>query len=381
MKEKTYIAQYDHYMLFIYFILMFIGLYMQLNISSVRTSMFFFYRQFLWFIISLGAVGYTFKIVDLSKLRRSSFLLIGFTILLLVAVLIFGKSVKGAVRSIHIWKFSIQPSLIARIALIIYFAHFLDKKEREIPNSKPSFFLKKFNALIIITIVVYVLILAERHFSPLVISGLTLLSILFLARIRFLTIFLIIAIFLVGGLIVLKSGPGYRSERMNIFHKYSLYTKEDAENRYEGTNDYQIKEGLISLSSGKFLGTGSSHGTGKHYFLPEAKTDYIFAIIGEEWGFLGAFAVIMLYVWLFIRCIISSWRKESLFLKLAGIGLGMNIFFNAMVNIGVAMAALPSTGVTLPFISYGGTSLLVNSLTIGLLLNISSEKKRYFLNA
>ncbi|MCF7793768.1 MAG: FtsW/RodA/SpoVE family cell cycle protein [Candidatus Cloacimonetes bacterium] len=381
MKEKTYIAQYDHYILFIYFILIFIGLYMQLNISSVRTSMFFFYRQFMWFIISGGAVYYTFKVVDISKLRRYSFFLILFTVLLLIAVLIFGKSVKGAVRSIQIWKFNFQPSLIARIVLILYFSHFLDKKQRLIPDSKPSQFIKNFSALIIMTAIIYSLILAERHFSPLVISGFTLLSILFLAKIRFLTIFLIIAIFLVGGIIVLKSGPVYRSERMQIFHKYSLYSEEDPEDKYEGTNDYQIREGLISLSSGKLFGTGATRGTGKHYFLPEAKTDFIFAIIGEERGFFGAVIVILLYVWLFIRCVISSWQKDSLFLKLFGVGLGMNIFFNAMVNIGVSMAALPSTGVTLPFISYGGTSLLVNSLTIGLLLNISSEKKRYFLNA
>ncbi|MCK4696326.1 MAG: FtsW/RodA/SpoVE family cell cycle protein, partial [Candidatus Cloacimonetes bacterium] len=102
-----------------------------------------------------------------------------------------------------------------------------------------------------------------------------------------------------------------------------------------------------------------------------------FAIIGEEFGFLGALSVLGMYVFLFIRSIISSYRKEDLYLKLAGIGLGMNIFFNAMVNIGVAMAAIPSTGVTLPFISYGGTSLLVNSFTIGLLLNISATRQKF----
>ncbi|HPR17975.1 MAG TPA: FtsW/RodA/SpoVE family cell cycle protein [Candidatus Cloacimonadota bacterium] len=381
MKEKTYIAQYDHYILFIYILLMLIGLFMQLNISSVRTSMFFFYRQFAWFLLSIAAVWYAFRVVDLEKLRKYSFLLLIITIGLLIAVLIFGKSVKGAVRSIQIWKINIQPSLIARITLILYFAHFLDKKQKLIPESKPRIFVTKFNALIIMTGIIYVLILAERHFSPLVISGLTLLSLLYLSRIRFLTIFLIIFIFALAGIIVINSGPKYRGERMKIFHQYSLFFHDHEEEKYEGTNDYQIREGLISLSSGKLFGTGSEHGTGKHYFLPEAKTDYIFAIIGEQYGFLGALSVLILYVLLFVRSIISSWRKEELYLKLVGVGLGMNIFFNAIVNIGVAMGALPSTGVTLPFISYGGTSLLVNSLTIGFLLNISSERKRYFLNA
>jgi cell division protein FtsW (lipid II flippase) len=377
MKSKAYIAQYDHYILFIYFILMFIGLFMQLNISSVRSSMYFFYRQLMWFILSIGSVWYAFKVVDLQKLRRASFFLVIAVIILLICVLIFGHNVKGAVRSIQIWKFSIQPSLLARIVLILYFAHILDKKKRIIPESKPSVFFLHFNALITMTIIIYGLILAEKHFSPLVISGLTLLSIIFLARIKLLTIFLILVILFVAGVIIINVGPDYRSERMKIFHKYSLFFKDRAETEYDGTKDYQIKEGLISLSSGKVFGTGSARGTGKHYFLPEAKTDYIFSIIGEEYGFIGALVVILLYIMLFVRTFISSWKKEDLFLRLAGVGLGLNIFFNAMVNIGVAMAALPSTGVTLPFISYGGTSLLVNSLAIGLLLNISAERKRF----
>ena len=139
--------------------------------------------------------------------------------------------------------------------------------------------------------------------------------------------------------------------------------------------EYQVRESLLSLSGGKLTGTTPTKGTGKHYFLPEAKTDYIFSIIGEEFGFIGALIVIGLFIFLFYRTIINALRQDDIFLKLAGIGLGMNIFFNAMVNIGVSIAILPSTGVTLPFISYGGTSLLVNSFSVGLLLNISAKKQ------
>jgi cell division protein FtsW len=376
MKSKTYIANYDHYILVIYFVLMIIGLYMQLNISSVRTSMSFFYKQFIWFFLSIGSVWFAFKKINLEKLRNVSFYLIIFTIILLIAVLIFGKSVKGAVRSLHIWKFSVQPSLLARITLILYFAHILDKKQRFIPLSKPRNFHKYFNSLIVMTIIVFGLILLERHFSPLVISGLTLLSLLFLARIKLATIVVMIAILILSGFMVIKFGPKYRGERMQIYQEYSLFHKIDSESTYTGTNDYQVKESLISLASGKLFGTTPTRGTGKHYFLPEAKTDYIFAIIGEEHGFIGSLFVIALYILLFFRTITSSIKRDDLYLQLLGIGLGMNIFFNAMVNIGVAMAALPSTGVTLPFISYGGTSLLVNSFTIGLLLNISAKRQR-----
>ena len=226
------------------------------------------------------------------------------------------------------------------------------------------------------TIIIYLLILFEKHFSPLVISGITLLSLLFIAKIRLSTIGIFLAACLIIALLVIQLGPSYRSERMKIYSKYSLFHKAlNKESDYAGTQDYQVRESLLSLSGGRLTGTSSKRGTGKHYFLPEAKTDYIFSIIGEEFGFLGALVVIGLFIFLFSRVIINSLRQNDTFLKLAGIGLGMNIFFNAMVNIGVSMAILPSTGVTLPFISYGGTSLLVNSFSVGLLLNISAKKQ------
>lgn len=377
MKTKTYIAQYDIVLLFTYLVLIAIGIFMQLNISSVRTTMYFFYRQFIWLFLSFGSLYFAFKVIDLEKFRKWIFPLLFAVILMLIAVLIFGDTVKGAVRSIHIWKINIQPSLLARIILIFYFAHILDKRKRQIDDTRPKGFWKHFNQLIVMTIIIYSLILAEKHFSPLIISGVTLLSLLFIAKIRLSTIGIILSICMIIILLVIQFGPTYRSERMKIYTKYSLFHKVmNKEGNYTGTRDYQVKESLLSLSGGRLIGTSSKRGTGKHYFLPEAKTDYIFSIIGEEYGFLGALFVIALYILLFSRAIINSLREDDIFLKLAGIGLGMNIFFNAMVNIGVSMAVLPSTGITLPFISYGGTSLLVNSFSVGLLLNISATKQK-----
>jgi cell division protein FtsW (lipid II flippase) len=173
----------------------------------------------------------------------------------------------------------------------------------------------------------------------------------------------------------MNKGAEYRSKRMDIYAKYSLFHRmmdKNTEGNIEG--EFQIKQSLISLACGKLFGTGSDRGTGKLYFLPEAKTDYIYAIVGEELGFLGALTVLLIYFTLFMRSFISSNKNKDMFLRFAGFGLALNIFLNAMVNIGVSISALPSTGVTLPFISYGGTSLLVNSVSIGLLLNISSKR-------
>ena len=182
-----------------------------------------------------------------------------------------------------------------------------------------------------------------------------------------------VASLIVAGFMIIHFGAKYRSNRIQMYQKYSLFNVGEAGET--GLDDYQIRESLISLAGGGFIGTGPNRGTGKHYFLPEAKTDYIFSIIGEEFGFPGALFVILLYCLLFYRSVIVSFNNKNFYLKILGAGLAMNIFFNAFVNIGVAMSALPSTGVTLPFISYGGTSFLVNSISIGFLLNISAKRR------
>jgi len=381
MKQRSRLIAYDYYILAAFAALVMIGMYFQLDISSIRSNMGFFYRQSFWLVLSIAFLVAAYRL-NLDKVRKLIPLLLILTVTALVLVLIFGKEVKGAKRFLAItipvirMTINFQPSLMARIVLIFYCAHFLDKHEKLIPFSKLSFFFKKFNALIVIPAIILGLILAERHFSPLVISATTLLSLLFLAKIRMSTILTFSAIFLFIGMGIVIFGPKFRAKRMMIYKQYSLFmNNEGADSSLDGDDGYQIKQSLISLESGGFFGTGVEKGTGKHYFLPEAKTDYVFSIIGEEWGFLGALFVLALFVFLFIRTMISSYHQDSMFLMLTGMGLGMNIFYNAMVNIGVAISALPSTGVTLPFISYGGTSLLINSITIGLILNISSRRR------
>jgi len=382
MKQRNGLISYDYYILAAFAVLVMIGMYFQLDISSIRSNMGFFYRQSFWLIVSVAFLIVAYRI-NLDKVRKLIPILLLLTVVVLVLVLIFGKEVKGAKRFLAItipfihMKINFQPSLMARIILIFYFAHFLDKNEKLIPLSKLSYFFKKFNALIVIPGIILTLILFERHFSPLVISVTTLLSLLFLAKIRMSTILTFTAIFILVGMGIVILGPKYRAQRMLIYKEYSLFMKsDDGSSQLNPDEGYQIKQSLISLESGGLLGTGVDRGTGKHYFLPEAKTDYVFSIIGEEWGFIGALFVLSLFVFLFTRTMIISYHQDSLFLMLAGMGLGMNIFYNAMVNIGVAISALPSTGVTLPFISYGGTSLLINSITIGLILNISSRRRR-----
>jgi cell division protein FtsW len=374
MKNKrAKIVGYDYHLLAIYFILMLFGLYMQINIGSVRTSLHFFFMQLAWSVISIFSLWFAFRFINFEKARKLIFPFLIIIIILLIIVLVTGVENKGGIRRI----FGTQPSLFARVLIILYFAHILDKKKDCIEDTKPKGFFRHFNSLIIISIIIFGLVFAGRHLSILIILAMTLFWMLWIANIRFATMMTFLSIIPIMLIAVLLFGREYRKERVDIYANYSLFHRAAAiETQYTGDKDYQIQQSLISLASGGLWGTTPARGTGKHYFLPEARTDYIFSIIGEEFGFIVAAFIWGLYVFLFIRTFIIAKKAQNMYQKLAAYGLGMNIFFNALVNVGVAMSALPSTGVTLPFISYGGTSLLVNSFSIGLLLNISAVRKK-----
>ncbi len=376
--SKSYIVSYDHLLLVSYVVLCLIGLFVMLDINSVRTGLRFFYRHLIFLGFSVVVMYLTFRFRNIMKLRKWIFAAMVLVMLLLVLVLIIGSSVKGATRSLNLGPINIQPSLLARVCLVFYFAHILDKKKDLISKSGPKGFIKHFKSLIIMPILIFGLILAERHLSTLIISGATLLGMLWVARIRLTTILVILLILAAGAVTVISYGAKYRNARMEIFEKYSVFHKVFGnENKAKNiTGDYQVRESLTALTSGGFIGVGTESGLAKQAYLPETHTDYIYSIIGEEFGYLGALVVLLLFALLFYRSMQSSWSQEDFFLKMVGIGLALNIFVNAMVNIGVAMSALPSTGVTLPFISYGGTSLVVNSFSIGVLLNISAKRRQ-----
>lgn len=377
MRQRYRVVNYDYYILAAFIVLVLIGLFMQLDISSVQTEMRSFYKQFIWFILSLFAVWFGFKVINLKKIRKFAFIFVILSFLMLIAVLIFGKEINGAKRSISFMGVSFQPSLLSRIVLVFYFAHILDKNKYYIKYSSPKGFMKYFSSLLVITMITYFLIYFEHHLSIIIISGLTLISLLWLANIKQSTLLTFFCLLIIISSLVLLYGSKYRSKRIRIFKKYSLYHKLLGleTNADKKVDDFQIRQSLISLASGKLLGTGPKYGVGKHKYVPEAETDYIFSIIGEEFGFVGSVIIIFLYTFIFIRGFISSNKNKDLFLKLLGFGLTLNIFFNALVNLGVSMSALPSTGVTLPFISYGGTSLLINAFSVGLILNISAKKR------
>jgi cell division protein FtsW len=183
-----------------------------------------------------------------------------------------------------------------------------------------------------------------------------------------------LVICLIGGIGVIKLGAKFRSDRLDIYKKYCILFKGKVPEISPG-KEYQVKESITALSSGRIMGTGPDRGRAKHYYLPEARTDYVFTVIGEEFGFLGAMLVFGLHCLLFFKIMLMASKQTDLYLQLLAMGLALNIFLNVLVNVGVSMSILPSTGNTLPFISYSGTAMLIDSAAVGVVLNISAKRK------
>ena len=373
-KIQSYIVSFDKVILITYFLLCLIGLVVMLDISSVQSSMRYFYRQLFFMLISAIFAIVILYTLNLEKIRVLSPYLVYLTILLLIIVLVKGNTVKGATRQIHLGFINFQPSVLARLALIFYFAHILDKKNEELVSSTTGKFLGNFFALIVVTGITFLLIIMERHLSTLIIGGLTIYGMLIYAGAKKRVLFTIAIIGIIAGCLVLANGADYRKGRLTTYKKFSLFLKPAGEIKIEDS-DYQVKESLTALSSGGLIGTGMARGRAKHYYLPEARTDYVYTVIGEEWGFIGALIVFGLHCFLFFRCFWMANSQENRFLKFLGVGLAMNIFCNVLVNTGVAMSLLPPTGNTLPFISYGGSALLIDSIALGMLLNISAQRR------
>ena len=372
---STYVVDFNRWVLISYLLLCVIGLIVMVDITSVQGSMTYFYKQLLFTIVSAVVaivILYAFK---LEKLRFTNTWLVYIAIMMLIFVLVKGATIKGATRTIRFGPFSFQPSFFARIALVFFYASVLDKKNELLRQTKNILrFPENFPALTLLTIVVFGLIFVEKHLSTIIIAGMTLMGMLLYAGIRKRILLVILIMSMIGGSLIITKGDSFRMNRMRSFKKYSLFFPErDLSSSSDG--DYQVRESLTALTSGGILGTGISRGRAKHYFLPEIRTDYVYTIIGEETGYIGAMVVFLLHCTLFFASMRVAERQESMYLKLLAAGMAMNIFCNVLVNTGVAMSILPPTGNTLPFISYGGSAIMMDSIGVGVILNISAKRR------
>lgn len=285
-------------------------------------------------------------------------------VLLIVVLLLPGKEMKSGAQ-IHRWIplgiFSFQPSEFAKFAVVLFVARFIELKKDQ--------YLKQFKAVLtvgFVSSIIMILIMVEPHNSGALFIALVVLLMILSSNFSFKHIAILGGIFIPIAIVgILFSG--YALDRF-------LAVIDPLKYRSHAT--YQPFEAILSFVKGGFFGEGFGEGIQKFYYLPEIHTDYIYALIGEEAGFLGALVVLMIFMFLLFRGISISLKKEDRFVQALGIGLTYLIVLQAFLHILVNLSLFPSTGYTLPFISYGGTSLIMNMAYIGILLRISKERDK-----
>jgi len=358
--------QPDYILLSTVFLLLTIGIIMVFSSSYIMAykwygnSFYFFSKQTFSAIIAVIVFFVTMKI-DYQCWRKFAIPILILSIFLLIIIYLPGlaRNVRGARRWINIGPIPFQPSELAKVALILYIADCLTRKKAKDVSS----FVWGILPIFIITVFIFLLILSQPDFSTaIVIMGCSFIM-LFIGGSKITQLFALIILLIPPGLI-LALGKDYRRVRLLSF----LNPWQDPLN-----SGFHIIQSLLALGSGGLTGVGIAESRQKFFYLPDQHTDFIFSIIGEELGFIGALAIIILFIVFLWRGFLISLRAKDTFGLLLAAGITSMITFQAVVNISVVTKIIPTTGITLPFISYGGSSLIVNMFCCGILLNISKN--------
>lgn len=298
--------------------------------------------------------------VDYRHLQKLAVLIFFSAVVLLGLVLVpgVGTQIGGAARWIRMPGFSIQPAEVAKLALVIYMAHSLSKKGEKLDS-----FTQGVLPYVVILAVMLGLVLAQPDLgSAITLAGVAItMMVIAGCRMRYLVGLGIVALPVLYYMIM---NVDYRRRRILAF----LNPWEDPTN-----SGFQIIQSWIAFGSGGLFGNGLGESKQKLFYLPEAHTDFIFSVIGEELGFLGVFVVSAMFLVLIIRGVRTTLGAPDLFGRNLAFGITLLLGLEAFVNIAVVLGMLPTKGLALPFLSYGGTSLLTTLFAIGVLLNISSQ--------
>lgn len=333
--------------------------------ARYNDGFYFIKRQLIWLVLGYGVMFFASKIpVELYK--KATPPLYALTLFLLVLVLVVGFVGNGAKRWIAIGPITIQPSEIAKITIIMMLAYYFSKYE-ELALS-----VKKGNAFkygtvfpCLIFAVPIILVMLQKHLSCIIILGLIGLSMTVCAgvRLRYISLFCSLG---VGGVAALALFTDYTKERITVWQNPEAYKL---------TGGWQTLQGLMAIGSGGIFGVGFGNSVMKHCYVSEPANDMIFAILCEETGFVGAILTLSLFLILILRGIKISLNSADVYSRLVAFGISAKMAIQALLNIAVVTNTIPNTGISLPFFSYGGSSLLMMFFEMGLLLSISRKAK------
>jgi cell division protein FtsW len=361
---------FDPWLLMSTFILIGVGILMVASSSSVISDrnfgspFYFVSRQGFFLLAGLAITLFALRIEVKTWQKLGPSLLI-MSLMLLVAVMIpgIGREVNGSMRWINLGPIGVQVSEIAKLSMVVYTAGYLVRHYETVCYSFIGF-LKP----MLVLVVVASLLLLEPDFGATVVIFCTILAMLFLAGVRLWAFFVLI---LLGGgaMAMLAITSPYRMQRLTTFLNPWA-------NQFD--SGYQLTQSLIAFGRGGLLGVGLGDSVQKLFYLPEAHTDFLFAVIAEESGLIGGILIIILFAVLVYRGLSIGRRaqkQEKYFSAYTAYGLSIWIGLQVMINLGVNMGVLPTKGLTLPFMSYGGSSMIINFLLIALLFRIDFETR------
>ena len=343
------------------FALMLLGLIIVMSASSTYSvfkfdSVFYLFNSHLFKVfIGIGAIIlFTFIPYDIYKsLSKPAIIL---TTILLIATLLFAPDIKGAGRWLNLGLFTLQPADIAKLVLIIHLSVLLEDKANVIDNYRHGFLY-----LFIWIMIISGLIMLQPSISNGIMLIVITLILIYAGGAKFKHI---LASMLISGLVIGTVAMIFPHSRSRILSYIGSIM-------HGGDLNFQVKQALYSLGSGGIFGVGIGNSMQSNLFLPEAYGDFIFAILGEELGLLGSITVLLAYLVLFITGIMVAKKVKDRFGQLLAFGITISIVLDAFVNVAVTTGILPTTGLPLPFISYGGTSLIFLCISVGILINIA----------
>lgn len=365
--SKLKMGQIDYPLFYVVFFILAIGVVMVYSASTyygmyvipAHDSMYFLKRQILF--AALGIIAMLFMMAfDYHKLKKLTLLILIITVILLIAVFFF-EAKKGAQRWITIGPFSLQPSEIAKYAVVLFLALSLEQKGERVKGLMygmvPYLGFSGFFAG---------MVLLQKNLSIASVIMIVTLIVLFVSGARLKDFAVILPVLFAGAVFFIFSEPYRKARLLNFTNPW----------QDPAGDGYQLIQSFLALGSGGITGLGLGQSRQKTLYMPEPHNDFIFSIIGEELGLIGCLFIIALFGILIWRGITIAIKAKDTYGTLLAVGITSVIAVQAIINIAVVTGSMPVTGVPLPFISYGGSSLVINMTAMGILLNISRQTEK-----
>lgn len=348
-------------------VLIVFGLIMVLSSSSIvainngGSAWYMFRKQLMWSMFGSFALVATYRMPYHFWIKWVKLVLgVGFGAMLLPWVPSVGVTINGARAWAEFGPVRFQPSELLKVAVLLYCASVLGRRRKEMGDVK-----RTFRPVAIVWVASVAMCLAQKDFGAAIVFTFIILATLFIAGTPLRLIAMIASITALGSVVAVASSTRMQHRFLSYFHLQ--------ENK--GHYAYQVWQSVLSISNGGITGVGAGQGTGKWGYVPLAHSDFIFAIVAEEFGLIGAFLVIGLFLGLALLGIQVALRARDAFGAVLAGGITTWLCMQASINIGGVIGALPVTGLTLPFISYGGSSLFMVMAASGLLLNVARNMK------